>query len=234
MAPLPCGTSASRKTVGLVVCLVAVVLWSRCSELPTASCTGVLWILTGPHPCGTSTQAGWWRYQSASSYVRGYVSGVVVHVVVPERVVLWCNAVWFPQHLKNSNAILISTLHYLWKYHVKLPKSTGKIEPYWPKIGRKGKDERRTSLPPLSFDGAAFIRLVWVVLLFPSPLAFSPRPWVVVLPPLPFRWWCPLRPPLDPAVVGLWVVLGTSTAVEEQSIVKSKPECLCFRWFSCC
>ena len=37
MAPLPCGTSASRETVGLVVSRVAVVLWSRCSELPTAS-----------------------------------------------------------------------------------------------------------------------------------------------------------------------------------------------------
>ena len=37
MAPLPCGTSASRKTVGLVVCFVAVVLLSRCYELPTAS-----------------------------------------------------------------------------------------------------------------------------------------------------------------------------------------------------
>ena len=32
--------------------------------------TGVLWVLTGTHPCGTSTQAGWWRYQSASSCVR--------------------------------------------------------------------------------------------------------------------------------------------------------------------
>ena len=37
MAPLPCETSAFRETVGLVVCLVAVVLWSRCSEQPTAS-----------------------------------------------------------------------------------------------------------------------------------------------------------------------------------------------------
>ena len=67
----------------------AIVLWSRCSELPTASLaksnTGVLWILTGTHPCDTSTQAGWWRYQSASSYVRCACAGVVVHVVVPER-----------------------------------------------------------------------------------------------------------------------------------------------------
>ena len=37
MAPLPCGTSASRETVGLDVSRVAVVLWSRCSEVPTAS-----------------------------------------------------------------------------------------------------------------------------------------------------------------------------------------------------
>ena len=58
--------------------------------------TGVLWVLTGTHPCDTSTQAGWWRYQSASSYVRGYVSGILVHVVARERVVFWCRAVWFP------------------------------------------------------------------------------------------------------------------------------------------
>ena len=44
---------------------------------------GVLWVLTGTHPCDTSTQAGWWwRYQSASSYVRAGVVGVIVDVVV--------------------------------------------------------------------------------------------------------------------------------------------------------
>ena len=50
-------------------------LCSHCSEQPTAfprKGTGVLRVLTGTHPCDTSTQAGWWRYQSASSYVRGY------------------------------------------------------------------------------------------------------------------------------------------------------------------
>ena len=69
--------------------------------------TGVLWVLTGTHPCDTSTQAGWWRYQSASSYVRGCVSGVVVHVVVPERVVLWCSAVWFPHSSSNDVACVV-------------------------------------------------------------------------------------------------------------------------------
>ena len=65
-----------------------------------ASYTGVLWVLTGTHPCDTSTQAGWRRYQCASSYVRGYVGGVVVHVVVPEPLVLRWSAVWFPQNLR--------------------------------------------------------------------------------------------------------------------------------------
>ena len=50
--------------------------------------TGVLWVLTGTHPCDTSTQAEWWRYQSASSYVRCACAGVVVHVVVLERACL--------------------------------------------------------------------------------------------------------------------------------------------------
>ena len=62
------------KIVGLNGCRVLVVLWSHCGEPPIAfprKGTGVLWVLTGTHPCDTSTQAGWWRYQSASSYVRG-------------------------------------------------------------------------------------------------------------------------------------------------------------------
>ena len=59
--------------IGLVGCRVAVFCGlggvSNHSPLTEVS-TGVLWVLTGTHPCGTSTQAGWWRYQSASSCVR--------------------------------------------------------------------------------------------------------------------------------------------------------------------
>ena len=81
------GLHCPVKTAGLVGCLVAVVLWSRCGELPKASPrvgTGVLWALTGTHPCDTSTQAGWWRYQSDSSYERGCVCWCCR---------AWCNAV---------------------------------------------------------------------------------------------------------------------------------------------
>ena len=49
--------------------------WSFCGHGPTASPpkgTGVLWVLTRTHPCGTSTQEGWWRYQSDSSCERGH------------------------------------------------------------------------------------------------------------------------------------------------------------------
>ena len=63
------GLQRPVKIVGLVVSRVAVVLSSRCGELPTAfprKGTGVLQVLTGTHPCDTSTQAGWWRYQTAS------------------------------------------------------------------------------------------------------------------------------------------------------------------------
>ena len=61
------------KIVGLVGCRVLIVLWSHCGEQPTTfprKGTGVLWVLTGNHPCDTSTQGGWWRNQSASPYVR--------------------------------------------------------------------------------------------------------------------------------------------------------------------
>ena len=52
----------------------------RCSvvtvdELPTASTlwgTGVLWVLTGTHPCGPPLRQDGGGYQSASSYVRAY------------------------------------------------------------------------------------------------------------------------------------------------------------------
>ena len=54
-------------------------------SLPGEPGTGVLWVLTGTHPCDTSIQAGWWRYQSASCYVRCACAGVVVYVIVPER-----------------------------------------------------------------------------------------------------------------------------------------------------
>ena len=88
-APPPCGTSASSETVGLVVSRVVVVQWPRCGELPTASLAdqarGVLWALTGTLPCNTTTQAGWWSYQSASSSARCACAGVVEHVVVPGR-----------------------------------------------------------------------------------------------------------------------------------------------------
>ena len=77
MAPLPCETSSSREDCWARRASCHGLLRSRCGELPTASLTevstGVLWVLTGDHPCGTSNQARWWRYQSASSYVRGYV-----------------------------------------------------------------------------------------------------------------------------------------------------------------
>ena len=96
--------------VGLVVGRAAVFLWSRCCELPTASLANqalvVLWVLTGTHPCDTSIQAGWWRYQSASCYVRCACAGVVVYVIVPERgcFVVSCCLVSANQE-KNTNTI---------------------------------------------------------------------------------------------------------------------------------
>ena len=55
--------------VGLVGCRVTVFcglsVW-RATEVST----GVLCVLTGTHPCRTSTQARWWRDQSARSYER--------------------------------------------------------------------------------------------------------------------------------------------------------------------
>ena len=59
--------------VGIVGCRVTVFCGlgvASYPQPPDRSPHRVLWVLTGTHPCGTSTQAGWWRYQSASSYVR--------------------------------------------------------------------------------------------------------------------------------------------------------------------
>ena len=67
IAPPPCETTASREDCWASRLSRHGCLWSHCGELPTASPrkgTGVLWVLTG-------TRAGQWRYQNASSYVRG-------------------------------------------------------------------------------------------------------------------------------------------------------------------
>ena len=84
------GLQRPVKTVGLVASRVAVVLWSRCGELPTASPregTGVLWVLTGTHPCDTSTLAGVVEVPDRQLALTFVVTlcGVVVHVVVPIR-----------------------------------------------------------------------------------------------------------------------------------------------------
>ena len=68
------------KTVGLVGCRVVVVLWCVACELPTASLTSQARVYCGYRPGPTRVippQAGWWRYQSASSCVRA--CGRVLH-----------------------------------------------------------------------------------------------------------------------------------------------------------
>ena len=96
-----CGTS------GLVSCLVAVVLWSRCSELPTASPANqarvYCWytrVIPPPRQGGGGTRAPALTYVATSG-------GVVVHVVVPERVDFLCSAVWFPHSSSNDVACVV-------------------------------------------------------------------------------------------------------------------------------
>ena len=81
-------------TVGLVRLSRHGCLWSHCSEQHTASLASqarVLWVLTGTHPCYTSTpkQGGGGTREPALTHVVA-LGGVVVHVVcclLP--VVLW-------------------------------------------------------------------------------------------------------------------------------------------------
>ena len=68
------GTSSSRedcwdRRLSCRGCAVVCGLWAAHSPSGKPG-TGVLWVSTGTHPCDTSTKAGWWRRQSASSCVR--------------------------------------------------------------------------------------------------------------------------------------------------------------------
>ena len=81
-------------------------------ELPTASShcgsTGVLWVLTGTHPCGPPPRQNGGGYQSASSCC-GFVEWIVECV---ERVWNWEDKVRIPTHTKKIvNMFFNSQVH---------------------------------------------------------------------------------------------------------------------------
>ena len=102
-APPPCAT---RKSCG--VCQARrLSCHGLTHSLLTEVSTGVLWVLTGTHPCGTSTQAGWWRYQSASSDVRQCWCWFLLYTWSCLVVVLPCRTVCHRRSSSNDIACVV-------------------------------------------------------------------------------------------------------------------------------